>query len=234
MSDTGLLASHCNSPTCSGAQTPIASTKSTSQPRYDKNAPRSSAQPPTTKPHRSNLTLFDWLLVFSWMDEHVGVRQDDIVNYFATREEGALIFTQSALSKKLSKRSELEARVASNPTALSGKRPRIVTCPDVERCLVLWVNHMLQRGEVVNGHMLRIVRGKFEEDQQVPEEQRLPAGGWVQSFCKAYGLKDHRRHGEAGSVDLEAVEQERARVSAICKKYHLRDILNFDESAFFP
>lgn len=216
------------------SQTPIASTNPAPQPRSEKNAPRSSAQSATKKTNRSNLTLFDWLTIFSWMDEHVGIRQDDVVHYFATRQEGALVFTQSALSKNLARRPELEARASSNPTALSGKRLRVVTHPGVERCLVLWVNHMLARGEVVNSHMLRTVREKFEEEMQVPEDQRLPAGRWVQSFCKAYGLKDHRRHGEAGSVDLEAVERERARVSALCKRYHPRDILNFDETAFFP
>lgn len=75
---------------------------------------------------------------------------------------------------------------------------------------------------------------KFVEEMQVLENQRLPAGQWVQSFCKVYGSKDHRHHGEAGSVDLEAVKWEHAHVSALCEKYHLRDILNFDETAFFP
>jgi hypothetical protein len=27
-------------------------------------------------------------------------------------------------------------------------------------------------------------------------------------FCKTYKIKEHRRHGEAGSVDLEAVGKE--------------------------
>ncbi|EIM83427.1 DDE-domain-containing protein [Stereum hirsutum FP-91666 SS1] len=69
---------------------------------------------------------------------------------------------------------------------------------------------------------------------QVPENERLRAGGWVQSFCKAWNLKEHRRHGEAGSVDLEAVEREHARISVLLKEYDGKDILNFDETAFFP
>lgn len=107
------------------------------------------------------------------MDDHPEMTQDDVALYFSARPEGALIFGQTALSKKLKQRPELEARVASNPTALSGKRLRVTTCPDVERCLILWVNHMRQRGEVVNGHMLRVMRGKFVDDMQVPENERL-------------------------------------------------------------
>lgn len=232
-SSTSTLASEPTRKPRERSQTPNPGAQPTRKPRLNKDAPRSSAQAPTSK-CRVLLTLHDWLTVFHFMDEHPEMTQDDIALHFANRPEGALIFGQTALSKKLKQRPELEARVGSNPTALSGKRLRVTTRPDVERCLVLWVNHMRQRGEVVNGHMLRIVRGKFEDDLQVPENQRLRAGGWVQSFCKAWNLKEHRRHGEAGSVDLEAVERERARISVLLKDYDGRDILNFDETAFFP
>lgn len=110
------------------------------------------------------------------MDEHAAIRQDDVVHYFANHKEGTLVFTQSALSKNLARRPQLLARASSNLVALSGKHLRVVTHPGVERRLVLWVNHMLARGEVVNSHMLRTVRKKFEEEMQVQENQRLPAG----------------------------------------------------------
>ena len=49
---------------------------------------------------------------------------------------------------------ELESHGDSNPSALSSKRPRIVTHPDVERALYLWVLHMEEEKEMVNGPML--------------------------------------------------------------------------------
>ena len=49
----------------------------------------------------------------------------------------------------------------------------------------------------------------------VLENERLTGDGWVANFCSANKIKEFRRHGEAGSVDLVAVA-------------------TFDESGLFP
>jgi hypothetical protein len=135
---------------------------------------------------RKNLTLFDWMIVYAYVDTlPQPIKQGDVVKYFATRPEGPLVFTQSTLSCKLQHRSEMEARVTSNPNALSRKRPRIVTRPDVDRALWLWVQHMEHKREVVNSGMLIAKRAVFEEALDVPEDERLTGPGWVQSFCQA-------------------------------------------------
>ena len=51
--------------------------------------------------------------------------------------------------------------------------------------------------------------------------------------CCSYNLKEFRRHGEAGSVDLEAVAAERERINKIYAEYRPEDNLNFDESGLF-
>jgi hypothetical protein len=53
------------------------------------------------------------------MDSHPGLRQDDVVNHFASRVDGALMFTQPTLSRRLK---EWPTLVNSNPNALSMKR----------------------------------------------------------------------------------------------------------------
>jgi hypothetical protein len=82
-----------------------------------------------------------------------------------------LIFTQASLSC-------LEL----NPTALLSKRAWIITRPDVEKALVLWVIHMEQKCETVTGAMLIAKCAKFEEHMDVPEDERLQSDGWVQKF----------------------------------------------------
>ena len=94
---------------------------------------------------------------------------------------------------------ELEKCVALYPNTLSSKCAHIVLRPDVERAQV---NHMEQKGETVNGPMLKAKWSKFEEQFDVPELEHLPGDGWILPFCKAYGLKECHWHGEAGSVDL--------------------------------
>jgi hypothetical protein len=143
--------------------------------------------------------------------------QQAVVKYFETKAEGPLIFTQATLSQKLkpNMRAELEARVSETPNALSSKRPHVVTRPDVEKALFLWVKHMEEKGESVNGPMLVAKRQKFEDSFNVPDNQRLHGESWVTPFCRNYKIKEYRRHGEAGSVDLDAVEAERLRVQGI-------------------
>jgi hypothetical protein len=135
--------------------------------------------------------------VIKFIDEHPLLSQERVVKHFRTKKDGALVFTQSALSRKLRNRTELEECSQSNPLALSAKRVCIVTRPDVERALVLWVNHMVENGETVSGPMLREKRKQFEDLLKVPDDERLIGDGWIPSFCKTYKIKEHRRHGEA-------------------------------------
>ncbi|KAN0132299.1 hypothetical protein V8E53_009899 [Lactarius tabidus] len=102
------------------------------------------------------------------------------------------------------------------------------------RALYLWVLHMEEEKEMVNGPMLHVKRKRFEELLKVPEEEQLQGEGWIMPFCKAYKLKEYRRHGEAGSVDDQAAEQERKRVQELMKKFAPQDRWNFDETSLFP
>ena len=200
-----------------------------------KDAPRTSGK--VIKSHRrENLTLADWLTVLEFWDKHRwSMSQNAVVAHFKNKKDGSLTFTQGALSRAIARRAELEARKDMNPTALSSKRARVVTRPDVERALILWVRHLADsKAEIVTGPMLREKRARFEELLNVPDNQRLSGDGWVTSFCKTYKLKEQRRHGEAGSVDLQAVEAERKRLQALMKKYAPRDRFNFDETGLFP
>ena len=201
--------------------------------RPQKNAPRTAAKPTKTS-KRETLTGADWKAVFAYVDEHPSASQNDIVRHFSSKKEGALVFNQSTLSRKLNSRLELEDRFASYPNALSSKRMRVVTRPDVERALILWVRHMEERGETVTGPMLKEKRRKFEEQLDVPEQEHLQGDGWVAPFCRAFGIKERRRHGEAGSVDLEAVEAERKCVGLIMAAYAPKDRWNIDETSLFP
>lgn len=142
----------------------------------------------TTKKTRDNLTLQDWLMVFAFINTHSSLSQDDIVKHFASRPEGSLKFTQSTLSRKIKQRASLEGRVNSNPTALFSKHPRVVTRPDVERALVIWLRSMEEKRETVTGAMLAEKRTWFEKEFGVPDNECLAGTSWVQSFCKACAL----------------------------------------------
>ncbi|KAJ7196870.1 hypothetical protein GGX14DRAFT_310528, partial [Mycena pura] len=142
-----------------------------------KDAPRTTAKPKEKR--RENLTLFDWLTVIEYVEEHSesNVSQKDVVEYFANRAEGVLHFTQGALSKKLKIKDELRARANANPSALSAKRPRIVTRPDVEQALWVWHQGAQDRNFTITGEVLIQKRKQIEDLLNIPEEQRLTGRG---------------------------------------------------------
>ena len=116
--------------------------------------------------------------------------------------EGTLTFDQSMLSQKIKGRKELEARVSNHPNALSSKWVCVVTCPDVEEALFLWVKHMEEKGETVNGLMLVAKHTRFEKQFNVPDNERLKGDGWLPKFKKAYNIKEYRRHGERSGAHV--------------------------------
>jgi hypothetical protein len=155
--------------------------------------PKTSARVPKDQfDHHDNLTLFDWITIRDWYDEEKanGCRhsQEAVVKHFEKRKDSTLIFSQSALSRNLSKvgRAKLQERLNATPNALNTKRPRAVMRPDVDRALYLWVKHMESRGEQVTGPMLEGKRARFEVLFDVPQNERVTSKGWIAKFNKTY------------------------------------------------
>lgn len=63
--------------------------------------PRTTAKPIERDKRKERLTLFDWLTVLSYVQDNPGLEQQEVVDYFATRKEGVLHFSRSALSRPL-------------------------------------------------------------------------------------------------------------------------------------
>lgn len=163
-----------------------------SQKPYVRTAPRKEAHGPKTSAIKaastaqSNLTLHDWLTVVTYYDDNAPISQRQLVRHFRELKDGALIFTQSSLSRHLSKEGRAEdlRRLNETSNALSTKKARVVTRPDVEKALVLWVRHMEEKLEHVTGAMLVAKREQYERDMDVPEEERMRSEGWLPKFCK--------------------------------------------------
>jgi hypothetical protein len=160
--------------------------------------------------------------------------QGDVVSHSGNhKESGPLVFTQSTLQCKLKNCPQMESQVHSHPNALLSKKVCIVIRPDVERAFHLWFKHMEEKGEAVNSAMLMLKQEQSEISLDVPDDECLTGGGWFKSFFQSYGIKNHCRHGETGSVDQAAVEQENVHIAAILKHSHPKDQFNFDETGLF-
>ncbi|KAI9440581.1 hypothetical protein H4582DRAFT_1785638, partial [Lactarius indigo] len=70
----------------------------------------------------------------------------------------------------------------------------------------------------------------------VPADERLKlSNGWLMRFKERNGLKEWRRHGEAGSSTVETVEEERKWIQKIILEggYELKDLYNMDKTGLF-
>jgi len=116
------------------------------------------------------------------------------------------------------------------------KRVRQTEHPEVTEMMYLWVSKAMGDGILLTGEILRQKWNAFANLVGIPDDDRLKlSNGWLKCFKDRNGLKETRRHGEAGSARVETVERERKRMQELIKKYgyELRDIFNMDETGLF-
>lgn len=121
--------------------------------------------------------------------------------------------------------------------AHKAKRIRQVEHPEVDMMLELWVAQAMSNGvAVLTGEIIRQKWTRFADMAGIPDDERLALSeGWLTSFKRRCGLKEFKRHGEAGSAKPTDVEAERKRIRNIISegKYELKDIFNMDETGLF-
>jgi hypothetical protein len=120
------------------------------------------------------------------------------------------------------------------------KRVKQTEHPEVNEMLELWIMKAMSDEVQLSGEILRQKWTRFADLVGVPEDERIVlSDGWLASLKRRCGLKNFKRHGEAGSASSEEVESERERVcEQICELvakhgYWLKDIFNMDETGLF-
>jgi hypothetical protein len=103
--------------------------------------------------------------------------QAEVVQHFKSLKSGALVFNQSTLCRKIRERPRND-----NPNALSSKRPRIVTRPDIERALILWIRHMESKRE----DCLQVANGEVIDVDDNARDQFHVQILWLEVGCMQY------------------------------------------------
>ena len=93
--------------------------------------------------------LHDWKTIFAYVDKYSQMSQGNIVEYFKTWAEEALLFTQPTLSRKLDQWEQLEEHATFFPNALAIKWPHIIIHPDIEKAVYLWVRSFEDDSEII-------------------------------------------------------------------------------------
>ena len=100
--------------------------------------------------------------------------------------------------------------------------------------LDIWVARAMANSILLTGEILRQKWKDFADMVGVPDEERLTlSDGWLEKYKGHTGLKQFKRHGEAGSVSLVDVDKERNRMKDLLQEYEPRNVYNMDETGLF-
>jgi hypothetical protein len=137
--------------------------------------------------------------------------------------------TQSSISRWRSNYDTIKANAGGER-----KRQSVLEHPEMEEVLVYWINERLSRGTIVSEELIKEQARTISDLMSIPAEEQLKfSNGWVERFKNRHQLRSIVFHGEAGSVDVEAVRKERERLGPIVGAYKDKDVFNADESAIF-
>lgn len=105
---------------------------------------------------------------------------------------------------------------------------------EADEALSMWVCQALEDGITVTGDVIREKWRRFARAFNIPEDQwPVLSEGWLTRFKERNGLKERKKHGEAGSQSIATADAERKRVQEICQLFKLCDIYNLDETGLF-
>jgi len=111
----------------------------------------------------------------------------------------------------------------------------------LEQVLCRWLEEQREQNTPVNGKMLKkaaAVTYTVLEECHAPHVDRpftMPSfsASWFDAFKKRYRISYCQLHGEAGSVDLLAIEPELVEIRALASLFKPRNIVNCDETGFY-
>jgi len=111
----------------------------------------------------------------------------------------------------------------------------------VEEVLVLWLQDQRSRHVPVDGKMIKeaaqvtytVLVDSFDPDDLRGGVVPSFSTSWFDAFKKRYRISYHQLYGEAGGVDLEAIEPRLREIRAVCATYPVDDIYNCDETGVY-
>ena len=109
-----------------------------------------------------------------------------------------------------------------------------ITHEEADKALSMWVCQALEDGITVTGDVIQEKWWHFAQMLKIPEDQwPTLSEGWLMKFKEKNGLKECKKHGEAGSQSVSTADAECKQVHEICLLFKLCDIYNLDETGLF-
>lgn len=112
----------------------------------------------------------------------------------------------------------------------------------IERVLLYWLRDQRKKNVPVTGKLMKeaghfacmvLCDLKDDSGNTVSEAPMSFSAWWFDSFKKQHRISYCQLHGEAGSVDLDAIEPELDKIRRICAQYTPDNIFNCDETGMY-
>lgn len=149
-------------------------------------------------------------------------------------EEHGVTATQGTISNILKRFADLLGP-ANSDAALRSKRQRAVSYLLVDTALAKWITEY--QGTVnISGDLIQEKAASFMKSlHPAIKDDDAPAFsiGWLQKIKNRHGIRMHRRLGESGYVDIEALEESLPGIRSRLDQYSVADIYNLDETGLF-
>ena len=204
------------------------------KPKELKDDQKSIRAPQAVFTKKENATLSQRIEILDWRHAN-GENQSKTAKHFDPIYPNLKI-KQPLVSAWLKEEAKWREEWAHSDGARVAKRTHQTQHPEVTEMMELWVSKAMADGILITGEVLRQKWTKFADLVGIPTDERLNlSGGWLDRFKARNGLKEFKRHGEAGSADSETVNRERQRIRELIDEggYELRDTFNMDETGLF-
>lgn len=162
---------------------------------------------------------------------HPYFTQKQLQGWFETQFQR--LITQPTISESLSaKYSFLDS--SNQSLSQSRQRFRAAHWPELEKALFQWCQRIEIDG-AITGDLIKKEAARYWKRLPQYQGMEVPvfSNGWLQGFKQRHGIKSRARHGEAGSVDIQALEEQLVAVRAIVNQYSPADCYNCDETGLF-
>src|SRR5258706_11184758 len=138
--------------------------------------------------------------------------------------------SQVNISCWLKDKEKLVSHLASGGISATTHRISKPKHPELETALTLWVEQCEARlltitGKLIHEKAQRIAAALYIKDIKFSD-------GWLASFKDQHMVEDHKRHGEAGSVNVGDANAERERMRGLLDGKDPEFLFNCDETGF--
>ncbi len=127
----------------------------------------------------------------------------------------------------------IQGEVAQGGVKGATRRIREVRFPELEAALTLWIEGREALLQPITGPLIVAKAERLRDMLNLPGDTIRFSNGWIDEFKRCHALQHYQKHGEASSVNLTSVKEERIRMRRELQGWDLNNVFNADKTSFF-